>query len=327
MKTSIFEKRLSYKPFDYSEITDPLINAMWASHWTHNEFNFKSDVQDYHTSLSEEERGVIKRAILLISQVEVSVKSYWSNIGKHLPKPEIADMGAVFGGVEVIHSRAYSEVLTKLGLEDEFTTLLDNEPVMNRVNYLNKYVDRVYEDDRKQFLYSLILFTLFTENVSLFSQFYTVLGFNRFKAVLKDTANVVQYTSKEENLHAEGGMALVNQIKAEHPELFDEELMSRIKEEAGVALEAETRLIKWILQGFENEFLSEDILNNYLKSRVNESLSRIGFDFSFPVDESLVSVTQWMDEEVYASALSDFFHKKPIDYAKSTKSFTAEDLF
>ena len=327
MKTSIFEKRLSYKPFNYSEITDPLINAMWASHWTHNEFNFKSDVQDYHTSLTKEERGVIKRAILLISQVEVSVKSYWSNIGKHLPKPEIADMGAVFGGVEVIHSRAYSEVLTKLGLEDEFTTLLDNEVVMNRVNYLNKYVDRVYQDDRKQFLYSLILFTLFTENVSLFSQFYAVLGFNRFKAVLKDTANVVQYTSKEENLHAEGGMALINQIRIEHPELFDEELISRIKEEAGVALEAETRLINWILQGFENEFLSEDILNNYLKSRVNESLSRIGFDFSFPVDQSLVSVTQWMDEEVYASALSDFFHKKPIDYAKSTKSFTAEDLF
>ena len=324
---SIFEKRLTYKPFDYSEITDPLINAMWASHWTHNEFNFKSDVQDYHTSLTSEERDVIKRAILLISQVEVAVKSYWSNIGKHLPKPEIADMGAVFGGVEVIHSRAYSEILTKLGLEEEFTTLLENEPVLNRVNYLNKYVDRVFEDDKKQFLYSLILFTLFTENVSLFSQFYTVLGFNRFKAVLKDTANVVQYTSKEENLHAEGGMALVNQIRREHPELFDQELVDRIKEESHVALEAESRLIKWILQGFDNEFLSEDILNNYLRSRVNESMKRIGFDIAFDVDESVLEITQWMDEEVYASALSDFFHKKPIDYAKSTKSFTAEELF
>ena len=327
MSNSIFEKRLSYKPFDYSEITDPLINAMWASHWTHNEFNFKADVQDYHTSLTEEERGVIKRAILLISQVEVSVKSYWSNIGKHLPKPEIADMGAVFGGVEVIHSRAYSEILTKLGLEDEFTTLLDNEAVMNRVSYLNKYVDRVYEDDRKQFLYSLILFTLFTENVSLFSQFYTILGFNRFQAVLKDTANVVQYTSKEENLHAEGGMALINQIRAEHPELFDADLESRIWEEAQVALDAEAGLVKWILQGFENQFLSEDILNNYLKSRVNESLRRIGFGFEFPIVKSVVEITEWMDEEVFASALSDFFHKKPIDYAKSTKSFTAEELF
>lgn len=327
MTNSIFEKRLSYKPFDYSEITDPLINAMWASHWTHNEFNFKSDVQDYHTSLSEEERGVIKRAILLISQVEVAVKSYWSNIGKHLPKPEIADMGAVFGGVEVIHSRAYSEILTKLGLEDEFKTLLGNEPVLNRVNYLNKYVDRVYEDDRKQFLYSLILFTLFTENVSLFSQFYTILGFNRFQAVLKDTANVVQYTSKEENLHAEGGMALINQIRREHPELFDAELEARILHEAEEALQAEGRLINWILQGFENHFLSEDILNNYLKARVNESMRRIGFDITFPVVKSVVGVTEWMDEEVYASALSDFFHKKPIDYAKSTKSFTAEELF
>ena len=327
MTNSIFEKRLSYKPFDYSEITDPLINAMWASHWTHNEFNFKSDVQDYHTSLTKEEQGVIKRAILLISQVEVAVKSYWSNIGKHLPKPEIADMGAVFGGVEVIHSRAYSEILTKLGLEDEFKTLLDNEPVLNRVNYLNKYVDRVYEDDRKQFLYSLILFTLFTENVSLFSQFYTILGFNRFQAVFKDTANVVQYTSKEENLHAEGGMALINQIRREHPELFDAELEERISHEAEEALQAEGRLINWILQGFENQFLSESILNNYLNNRVNESMRRIGFNLEFPVNQEKLEVTAWMDEEVYASALSDFFHKKPIDYAKSTKSFTAEELF
>lgn len=325
--TSIFEKRVSYKPFDYSEITDPLINAMWASHWTHNEFNFKSDVQDYHTSLSEEEREVIKRAILLISQVEVAVKSYWSNIGKHLPKPEIADMGAVFGGVEVIHSRAYSEILTKLGLENEFVNLLETEAVNNRVKYLNKYVDRVYEDDRKQFLYSLILFTLFTENVSLFSQFYTILGFNRFKAVLKDTANVVQYTSKEENLHAEGGMALINQIRREHPELFDEELQERIMEEASEAMKAERKLIDWILQGFENEFVSYDILNNYLKNRVNESMTRIGMTVSFNVNEEVLTKTAWMDEEVYASALSDFFHKKPIDYAKSTKSFTAEELF
>ena len=138
---------------------------------------------------------------------------------------------------------------------------------------------------------------------------------------------MVQYTSKEENLHAEGGMALINQIRAEHPELFDVELETRIWEEAQVALDAENNLIKWILQGFENEFLSEDILNNYLKNRVNESMRRIGFAFEFPVNEEMLEVTAWMDEEVYASALSDFFHKKPIDYAKSTKSFTADDLF
>ena len=109
--------------------------------------------------------------------------------------------------------------------------------------------------------------------------------------------------------------------------MFDADLESRIWEEAQVALDAEHNLIKWILQGFDNQFLSESILNNYLKNRVNESMRRIGFAFEFPVNEEELEVTAWMDEEVYASALSDFFHKKPIDYAKSTKSFTAEELF
>ena len=56
-------------------------------------------------------------------------------------------------------------------------------------------------------------------------------------------------------------------------------------------------------------------------------MQRIGFAFEFAANQDEWMVTSWMDEEVYASALSDFFHKKPIDYAKSTKSFTAEELF
>src|SRR5690606_36236093 len=124
---------------------------------------------------SEQEQNVIKRAVLLISQIEVAVKSYWSNIGRLLPKPEIADMGAVFGGVEVIHSRAYSEILDKLALNDEFNELLKEEFVTNRVNYLTKYLIIIYKNDHKNILYSLILFTLFVESVSLFSQFYVIL--------------------------------------------------------------------------------------------------------------------------------------------------------
>ena len=98
-------------------------------------------------------------------------------------------------------------------------------------------------------------------------------------------------------------------------------------DEASEAMKSERKLIDWILQGFENEFVSYDILNNYLKNRVNESMNRIGMTVSFNVNEEVLRKTAWMDEEVYASALSDFFHKKPIDYAKSTKSFTAEELF
>jgi ribonucleoside-diphosphate reductase beta chain len=325
---SIFKERKNYKPFEYNFITDPLIDAMWASHWTHNEFTFKSDVQDYKVNLSQEEQELIKRAILMISQVEVSVKSYWANIGRLLPKPEIGDMGAVFGGVEVIHSRAYSEILNKLGLDDEFQRLLSDGVVEKRVSYLKKYVNKIYKDDHKNIIYSLILFTLFTENVSLFSQFYTILGFNRYRGYLKDIANVVQYTSKEEINHALGGIALINQIKIEHPELFDEELADRIADEVQEAVKAEHEIIKWILQGFENEFISEDILLTYVKRRMNDALDMINMQgFRFDLDTEIAEKTLWMDEEIYVPTLTDFFHKKPIDYAKKLKSFSQEELF
>lgn len=324
---SIFDERKNYKPFTYDNITLPLIEAMWKGHWTHLEFDFKSDKQDYHTKLSSEEKELIKRAILMISQVEVAVKSYWSNIGKLLPQPEIGDMGGVFGGIEVIHSRAYSEILSVLGLEDEFVQLLKEPIIKGRVDYLSKYVNKIYKNDRKNIVYSLILFTIFIENISLFSQFYTILGFNRYKNVLKDVANVVSYTSKEESLHAEGGMSLINQIKLEHPELFDQELEDKIYQEVQEAVKAESEIIKWILQGYENEFLSEDILNNYLKDRLNSSLVQIGYKKQFRIDRKLLEVTSFMKEEIYAPTLTDFFHQRPIDYEKKSKKFSEETLF
>ena len=325
--SSIFEERKNYKPFEYNHITDPLINAMWAGHWTHNEFNFLNDVQDYKTKLTKQEQQVIKRAILLTSQVEVAIKSYWGNIGKLLPKPEIADMGAVFGGVEVIHSKAYAEILTKLGLEEEFTELLKEKIVKGRVDYLSKYVNKIYKNDHKNICYSLVLFTLFTEYTALFSQFYILLGFNRFNNVLKDVANVVQYTSKEENLHAEGGIALLLEIKKENPELFDLEFENKIKEEVLEAYKAESELIDWIIGDYSNSFLSKDILKTYVKRRLNECLEKMDLPVVFTLDEELSKKTVWMDEEVYASALTDFFHKRPIEYVKKMKTFNESDLF
>lgn len=324
---NLFEPRKNYKPFELDYITGPLINAMWAGHWTHNEFNFKTDVQDFKTRLTKQEQGVIKRAILLTSQIEVCVKSYWNNIGKILPKPEIADMGAVFGGTEVIHARAYAEVLSKLGFEEDFDKLFSEPVVINRVNYLNKYINKIYKNDYKNIIYSLILFAIFTEYCALFSQFYTILGFNRFRGLLKDIANVVQYSSKEENLHAEGAMAIIHVARAFHPELFDDELENKIIEEVNEALLAEEKLVQWILQGYSNEFLSQEILTTYIKGRMNDGLEKLGYSKIFEIDFKIAEKTEWMEEEVYASALTDFFHKKPIDYVKKMSSYNAEELF
>lgn len=324
---SIFDKRVNYKPYEYPHITDPVIEAIWASHWTHREFEFKQDINDFKSVLSDSERGVIMRSALMISQIEVAVKSFWTNIGNIFPKPEFEEAGATLGGNEVIHSKSYSKVLEVLGLNDKFEELLKEKIILDRISYLKKYSLPIYDEDRKQAIYSIVLFTLFVEGVSLFSQFYTILGFNRFNNVMKDLSNVVEYTSKEEEVHKLFGVAIVNQIREEFPELFDEELNNRIQEEALVALEAETAIIEWILDGFSNNFVSKEILVEFVKYRMNDGLSMMGFAKPFEVDNKSREKFNWINEELLAPTIKDFFWKKPIEYAKATKSFTEDSLF
>tara|TARA_R110000764_G_scaffold156881_1_gene244757 strand:- start:154 stop:642 length:489 start_codon:yes stop_codon:yes gene_type:complete len=162
----------------------------------------------------------------------------------------------------------------------------------------------------------------------LFSQFYTINYFNRFRNLLKDTAQQVAYTSKEELLHAMVGMKLVNTIREEHPELFDEEFVARIRHECEEAYKAESKIIEWSVNGYESEHLSTPILQNFIKNRLNDSLTQIGIEPVFDdVDQEMLTKTEWFDEDVLGNTSTDFFSKRPTEYSKNDKSYGEEDLF
>jgi ribonucleoside-diphosphate reductase beta chain len=322
---TIFDEQIARKPDKYPWAQE-FISAMHEGFWTHKEFSFSSDVQDFKVNLSDEEREIIVRTLSAIGQIEVAVKKFWAKLGDNLPHPTLTDLGYVMAGVEVIHNNAYQRLLEVLGMEDIFEQNLKLDVVSGRVNYLRKYNHKFYKDSRKQYVYALILFTLFIENVSLFSQFYIILWFGRFKNVLKDTTQQVTYTKNEELIHAKVGMKLVNTIRKECPELFDEELEQKILHEAGEAFKAESKIIDWIVGDWQDKRISSDILKEYIKSRINDSLKEIGFNQLFDIDHSKARDYEWMDEEVLANNAVDFFYQRPTDYAKANKTFELEDL-
>src|SRR5690606_8130166 len=121
--------------------------------------------------------------------------------------------------------------------------------------------------------------------------------------------NIVQYTSKEEEIHKQGGVALINKIVEENPELMDDKMKEKIYEETKVALDSESDLIDWMLDGYENEFLSEDILKKYVKYRLNECLHQIGINKPYKLRQEDVDKFLWMEEEILAPASTDFFVK------------------
>jgi ribonucleoside-diphosphate reductase beta chain len=321
----LFQEQISRKP-DLYPWTKDFIDAIWKGFWTPDEFTFTSDYSQYQSDMTNEERQVLVRSLSAIGQIEVAVKTFWANLGDNLPHPSIRDLGYAMGNSEVIHNIAYEKLLTVLGLEDEFEKNLKDPVINGRVEYLRKYLKKVYKDDRKQYIYAITLFTLFVENVSLFSQFYIILHMNRNKAILKDTAQQVKYTRNEEMLHAQCGIKIVQTLRNEYPELFDAELEARIAEECVESIRCESEVISWIMGGYEQPGLSTEILTEFIKKRMVESLDQIGFKHSITYDRDIVRQTDWFDEGLYGTNMVDFFHGRPVDYSRG-KGVSVEDLF
>jgi ribonucleoside-diphosphate reductase beta chain len=323
---TIFDEQISRKPNKYPW-TEQFIEAMHNGFWTDKEFNFKSDLQQFKVELDDQLREIVIRTLSAIGQIEVAVKTFWAKLGDNLPHPALQDLGYVMANVEVIHNNAYERLLTVLELEDIFEENLKLDFIQGRVKYLKKYTHKFYKDSKKQYLYALILFTLFVENVSLFSQFYIINWFARFKNVLKDTDQQVKYTRNEENIHALVGIKIINTIREELPELFDEELSNKIAQEAQEAFKAESKIIDWMINGLDEDGLSAPILKEFIKNRINESLQQIGFNSVFEIDEMLIMKTLWFDEELLGNNMTDFFHSRPTEYSKKNQSFSEDELF
>lgn len=87
------------------------------------------------------------------------------------------------------------------------------------------------------------------------------------------------------------------------------------------------KIIEWIVNGYGAEKLNSEILKEFIKNRMNDSLKQIGFNKIFEVNKELLSKTTWFDEQVLGNNSTDFFHSRPVEYSKKSKSFSEEDLF
>ncbi|WP_179334237.1 ribonucleotide-diphosphate reductase subunit beta [Winogradskyella costae] len=325
-KTNIFEKRINLKPYEYPELNE-YVDAIRHSYWIHSEFNFTSDIQDFKTRLTVVEQNAIKNTMLAISQIEVAVKSFWGEIYNKMPKPEIGSVGATFAESEVRHHDAYSHLLEILGLNNEFKNLKKKPVIMRRVHYLETALKNAKSEDNKEYAESILLFSLFIEHVSLFSQFLIIMAFNKHKNMLKGVSNVVEATSKEEQIHGDFGIDIIKIIKNENPTWFDAEHSSLVRDLCVEAFDSESKLVDWIFEAGELDFLPKDVINEFIKNRFNNSLESIGIDKVFDVDEKLLVQTEWFDDEIIGTKHGDFFVKRSINYAKRQKSVTGDDLF
>lgn len=320
----IFRKRTNLKPYEYPQLIE-YIEAIRHSYWIHTEFNYSSDIQDMKVKMKPEEAEIVKRAMLAISQIEVQVKTFWAKIGDKMQKPEVQAVGVTFGESEVRHADAYSNLLEIMGLNDEFQKLMDVPAIKKRMEYLEQSIQTPV--DNKDYFHKIVLFSMFVENVSLFSQFLIMMSFNKHKNMLKGMSNAISATQKEEDIHARFGFDLVNIIKEENPEWWDKETISTINKLCREAYKAESGIVDWIYDNHDLDFLPKETVKEFLKHRFNQSLNAIGLKSLYEVDPEVIEETEWFMVEAVTTTNHDFFAKRGTAYTKKTKSFTSDDLF
>jgi ribonucleoside-diphosphate reductase beta chain len=154
-----------------------------------------------------------------------------------------------------------------------------------------------------------------------------MMSFNKYKNIFKGISNAVEATSKEEQIHGMFGIDLINIIRNEHPEWFDEEHRETVRMMCVEAYQAESAIVDWIFEEGELEFLPKAEVKEFIKHRLNNSLRSIGMSAVFSVDEALIDKTEWFNDEVIATKHVDFFDKRSINYSKRQSSVTSDDLF
>lgn len=322
---NIFEKRENIKPYEYPKLMR-YAHTIHESFWTPEHFTYDRDVQNYRVELNDVERDILKKSMLAIGVVENKVKTFWARIDMRMPKTEIANVGHTFAGNEVIHQITYEKLLTLLGLEDEFNKIQEVPCMQGRSEYLTKYLSGVHSKSNKEFTKSLILFTLLVENASLFSQFLIVSSFKKYKNVLSNFNTVISATAREENLHAKFGEELINIIRNENPEWFDEDMEQKIRRNVRKAFKAEVGVLDWIFEKGELEFLPKASIEEYLKYRFNKSLKQIGYSDEFELNEELLTFSNYLDVQLTATTSFDFFAEKSTDYSQNS-AFSEDNMW
>jgi len=319
----VLRPRKKIKPYEYPEVVDfakPIRDAFW----TVDHFNFVKDIQDYQVVLSSAERSAIKRTLLAISQVEVKVKEFWGELYKHFPKSEFSIVGSCFAECEGRHMETYSHLLELLGLNEEFDGILEVPAIAARVDYISEAMVHANSHNQQHYMLTLALFSLFVENVSLFSQFAIIKAFSKERNTLRAVDNAVQATQKEELVHGMFGTYLINLVKSEAPEWFDQGFYSIVKEACVKSYRAELDILDWIFEEGELDFLPKTVLHSFLKDRFNESVVSIGGEPVFDDVGDLTSL-KWFAEEIKAAVHVDFFAKKSPNYSKV--AISGDELF
>ncbi|MFN0039850.1 MAG: ribonucleotide-diphosphate reductase subunit beta [Burkholderiales bacterium] len=308
-------------PFKYKWAWDKYLSGC-ANHWMPQEINMSRDIATWKdpNGLTDDERLIVKRNLgFFVTADSLAANNIVLGTYRHITAPECRQYLLRQAFEEAIHTHAYQYIVESLGLNEGeiFNAYHEVSSIREKDEFLIPFIETLTDphfktgtpEDDQRLLRSLIVFACIMEGLFFYVGFAQILALGR-QNKMTGAAEQYQYILRDESMHCNFGIDLINQIKMENPHLwtvaFRDEIRSLMQK--GVELEyryAEDTMPRGVLG------LNAPMFKEYLRYVANRRAQQIGLDPLFP---GANNPFPWMSEMIDLKKEKNFFETRVTEY-------------
>ena len=308
-------------PFKYKWAWEKYL-ASCANHWMPQEVNMSRDIATWKDpfGLTDDERRIVKRNLgFFVTADSLAANNIVLGTYRHITAPECRQFLLRQAFEEAIHTHAYQYIVESLGLDESeiFNAYNEVKSIRDKDEFLLPFIGEIMdpmfhtgtpENDQK-LLKSLIVFACLMEGLFFYVGFTQILALGR-QNKMTGAAEQYQYILRDESMHCNFGIDLINQIKLENPHLWTSAFKAEIKALFQKAVELEYRYAEDTMpRGVLG--MSASMFKGYLRYIANRRATQIGLEELFPKEENPFP---WMSEMIDLKKERNFFETRVIEY-------------
>lgn len=308
-------------PFKYKWAWDKYLAAC-ANHWMPQEVNMNRDIAQWKdpNALSEDERRIVKRNLgFFVTADSLAANNIVLGTYRQITAPECRQYLLRQAFEEAIHTHAYQYIVESLGLDEGeiFNAYHEVPSIRAKDEFLLPFIDVLADPNfhtgthatDQTFLKSLIAFACIMEGLFFYVGFVQILAMGR-QNKMAGAAEQYQYILRDESMHCNFGIDMINTIKLENPTIWTSEFRAELKGmfQKAVDLEyayAEDTMPRGVLG------LNAPQFKEYLRFIANRRATQIGLDEMFPNTQNPFP---WMAEMIDLKKEKNFFETRVTEY-------------
>jgi len=308
-------------PFKYDWAWQKYLDGC-ANHWMPQEVNMTADVATWKNpeGLTDDERRIIMRSLGYFSTADSLVaNNLVLAIYRHITNPEARQYLLRQAFEEAIHTHAYQYCIESLGIDEGevFNMYREVPSVAQKASWSITHTQGISGPDfqtgtpetDQELLRNLIGFYVVTEGIFFYCGFTQILSMGR-RNKMTGVAEQFQYILRDESMHLNFGIDVINQIKLENPHIWTEDFQEEVKQ---MVIEGAELEIAYARDTMPRGVLGMNaaMMEEYLQFIANRRLSQIGLKEAYPGAQNPFP---WMSEIMDLRKEKNFFETRVIEY-------------